>query len=123
MVYNPAMNEPERSIDPTFAEIVTIGDELLSGETVDTNSSYLDGVLEQWGYRVARHTTVPDEERPIAAAITDAASRASLVIVSGGLGPTEDDLTLAAFASATCPNKVRKRVALNSPCRFILLYS
>lgn len=100
MVYNRIMNQPPQDVPPDLAEIVTIGDELLSGETVDTNSNYLDGVLEQWGYRVARHTTVADEEVAIAAAIGDAAHRVSLVIVSGGLGPTEDDLTMAAFARA-----------------------
>jgi nicotinamide-nucleotide amidase len=86
------------------AEIVTIGDELLSGETVDTNSSYLDGLLERWGWIVTRHSTVPDSVPAIAEAIQEAARRASLVISSGGLGPTEDDLTLEGLGRALgCP--------------------
>lgn len=91
-------------LDDRVAEIVTIGDELLSGETVDTNSSYLDGLLEKWGWIVTRHSTVPDFVPAIAEAIQEAARRASLVICSGGLGPTEDDLTLEGLARALeCP--------------------
>jgi len=87
-----------------LAEIVTIGDELLSGETVDTNSSYLDGLLERWGWIVIRHSTVPDSVPAIAQAIEEAARRSSLVICSGGLGPTEDDLTLEGLGRALgCP--------------------
>lgn len=82
------------------AEILAIGDELLSGETVDTNSSYLDGLLEGWGWTVVRHTTVGDDLDTIAGAFEEAAARADLVISTGGLGPTEDDLTLAALAKA-----------------------
>jgi nicotinamide-nucleotide amidase len=82
------------------AEILAIGDELLSGETVDTNSSYLDGVLEKWGWTVVRHTTVADELDDIAAAFREAAARADLVVSTGGLGPTQDDLTLEGLARA-----------------------
>lgn len=82
------------------AEIVTIGDELLSGDTVDTNASWLDGRLASWGWTVTRHTTVADEIEDIAVALREAAARASLVIVSGGLGPTQDDVTLEALAVA-----------------------
>ena len=82
------------------AEILTIGDELLSGETVDTNSNYLDAQLESWGWIVGRHTTVADDVDAIAAALHEAAGRAALVITSGGVGPTEDDLTLGACAQA-----------------------
>lgn len=87
-----------------MAEVVTIGDELLSGETVDTNSSYLDALLERWGWMVTRHSTVPDSVEAIAEGIRYASQRASLVICSGGLGPTEDDLTLEGLALALdCP--------------------
>lgn len=82
------------------AEIITIGDELLSGETVDTNASYLDAELERLGFLVQRHTTVPDELDTIAEAFRASAERADLVISSGGLGPTEDDLTLAGLGRA-----------------------
>ena len=82
------------------AEIIVIGDELLSGETVDTNSNYLDGEFEGLGWQVSRHTTVPDDIDKIAKAIDEASRRAKAVICSGGLGPTQDDLTLEALARA-----------------------
>lgn len=82
------------------AVVLGIGDELLSGETVDTNSSYLDGLLEARGFRVVRHLTVPDDEVDIAEAFTEAAAKAELVLSTGGLGPTQDDLTLAGLARA-----------------------
>ncbi len=80
------------------AEIVVIGDELLSGETVDTNSNFLDRRLESWGWTVTRHTTVVDDVEAIASALREASARADLILTSGGLGPTEDDLTLEACA-------------------------
>lgn len=82
------------------AEIIVIGDELLSGETVDTNSNYLDCEFEAIGWSVARHSTVPDEIDRISEAMTEASHRADAVICSGGLGPTQDDLTLEALARA-----------------------
>jgi len=83
-----------------IAEILTIGDELLSGETVDTNASWLDARLADWGWTVARHVTVADDVPTIATAFREAAARAELVISSGGLGPTQDDLTLQALGVA-----------------------
>ena len=86
------------------AVILSIGDELLSGETVDSNSSYLDGLLEARGWSVVRHLTVADEEADIAEAFTEASRRGALVLSTGGLGPTQDDLTMAGLARALgCP--------------------
>ena len=82
------------------AVVLAIGDELLSGETVDTNSSYLDGRLEALGWQVVRHITVADEVSAIAEAFRDAAGRADLVVSTGGLGPTQDDLTMTGLAEA-----------------------
>ena len=82
------------------ATVVAIGDELLSGETVDTNSSHLDARLEAWGWRVVRHLTVADDEAEIARAFAEAASRSALVLSTGGMGPTQDDLTMAGLARA-----------------------
>ncbi|MBI2376177.1 MAG: competence/damage-inducible protein A [Deltaproteobacteria bacterium] len=82
------------------AEILTIGDELVSGETIDTSSNELDKKLEVLGWIVERHTTVRDVELEIAAAIREAAARSRLLVCSGGLGPTDDDLTLAGLARA-----------------------
>jgi nicotinamide-nucleotide amidase len=75
------------------AEILTVGTEILLGDLVDTNSAYLGGRLAALGVSVYRHTTVGDNAARITAALREAASRADLVITTGGLGPTSDDLT------------------------------
>jgi competence/damage-inducible protein CinA-like protein len=89
------------------AEILAIGDELLSGETVDTNSSYLDHLLEGLGWSVARHITVGDDVEAISEAFDLAARRSDLVLSTGGLGPTKDDLTMAGLARALGCDLVR----------------
>ena len=79
-------------------EIVTIGDELLLGETVDHNSAWLGRRLAAEGIRVARRATVGDDEDAIAAAVREALDRTGTVLCTGGLGPTPDDLTRPAVA-------------------------
>jgi nicotinamide-nucleotide amidase len=89
--------EIDRESDETevirSAEILTVGTEMLLGDLVDTNSAYLGGRLAALGVSVYRHTTVGDNVARITAALREAASRADLVITTGGLGPTSDDLT------------------------------
>lgn len=80
------------------AEIITIGDELLIGQVVDTNSAFLGMELNKLGIRVIRITSVPDSRAEIIHALDDAIGRAQLVICTGGLGPTADDITKPAFA-------------------------
>ncbi len=80
------------------AIIVSVGTELTTGQTVDTNSAFLSRQLAMRGIAVLEHITVGDDRTAIAAAIAQAVGKAGLVIVSGGLGPTEDDLTRAAMA-------------------------
>lgn len=75
-------------------EIITIGDELLIGQVVDTNSAWMGQVLNDYGFRVIRRTAVGDAEEEIISAIDAAKNRAPLVLLTGGLGPTRDDLTL-----------------------------
>ncbi|MCI0596567.1 MAG: competence/damage-inducible protein A [candidate division Zixibacteria bacterium] len=82
------------------AEIITIGNELLSGATLDTNSAYLAEQLAEFGVVVVRRTTVPDAVEPIAEAVEEARRRAGFVITTGGLGPTNDDVTKKALARA-----------------------
>jgi nicotinamide-nucleotide amidase len=82
------------------AIIVSIGDELVLGQTVDTNSAWLSARLARAGIGTLYHQTVADDQAAIAQAIADASQRAQLVIVSGGLGPTDDDLTRQAMAQA-----------------------
>ncbi len=82
------------------AEVVTIGDELLSGAIVDTNSSMIAQKLLGLGIPVWRMTSIGDDPGGMKELLRDAAARSPLVIVSGGLGPTEDDRTAQAVAEA-----------------------
>lgn len=79
---------------------LSIGDELLCGEVVDTNQSQIAGRLFAAGLPVARHLTVADDQEAIAAALSELAARCQAIVVTGGLGPTPDDLTAAAAARA-----------------------
>jgi competence/damage-inducible protein CinA-like protein len=83
----------------TSAEIVTIGTEMLLGDLVDTNTAWLSIRLATLGVGVYRHTTVGDNRVRIVGALGEAASRADLVITTGGLGPTSDDLTNECLAA------------------------
>ncbi len=82
------------------AEIVSIGDEMTSGQRLDTNSQYLSQKLSDLGIRIRYHTTIGDELSDNIDAFRIAASRADVVIATGGLGPTADDLTREAIAEA-----------------------
>lgn len=82
------------------AEIIAIGSELLLGVTVDTNSAYLARLLAAMGLELSSHCTVGDNLERIVAAIDDALNRADIVLCTGGLGPTLDDLTRDAVARA-----------------------
>lgn len=79
-------------------ELVTIGEELLLGYTVDTNAAYLSRALAGIGVRVVRRSTVGDGEDEIAIAVEEAIERTGAVITTGGLGPTSDDATKPAVA-------------------------
>jgi nicotinamide-nucleotide amidase len=80
------------------AEVICTGDELLSGVISDTNTADFACILLEAGVEFARSTVVGDGEEEMVAAIGEAAARADLVIISGGLGPTEDDRTIQAVA-------------------------
>ncbi|TXK28399.1 competence/damage-inducible protein A [Pontibacter qinzhouensis] len=75
------------------AEIITIGDEILFGQIVDTNSAWMGTELTKLGIRVKQITSVSDEVSHIVAALNDARTRADVILMTGGLGPTKDDLT------------------------------
>ena len=78
---------------PVFVEILAIGDELLYGQTMDTNSHWISVEVDKAGFKVVRRTTVGDNEAHILTALAEAESRASVILITGGLGPTGDDLT------------------------------
>jgi nicotinamide-nucleotide amidase len=80
-------------------EIVTIGDELLLGFTIDTNAAHLAREFAALGVRIVRRATCGDDADSIASAVQDALERTGAVITTGGLGPTADDMTKPAIAS------------------------
>jgi len=79
--------------------ILSIGDELVLGQTVDTNSAWLSQQLAAVGFAVAAHLTVADDQRAIEQAIEESVGRCDVLLISGGIGPTEDDLTRQALAA------------------------
>ena len=83
------------------AEIVAIGTEILLGSLTDTNTPWLSQRLAASGVVVYRHTTVGDDKGHLIAALSEAAARVDLVLSTGGLGPTSDDLTNEALGQAT----------------------
>ena len=82
------------------AILLSIGDELALGQTVDTNTAWLAAQLASLGISTRLHETVSDDRGLIAASIGWASTKADLILISGGLGPTEDDLTRQALADA-----------------------
>lgn len=80
------------------AELLTIGDELLYGQILDTNSQWMSVALSDVGIKVVRKTTVGDIESEIMTAFAEAESRVDIVLITGGLGPTNDDLTKPCLA-------------------------
>ncbi len=83
-----------------FAEIIAIGSELTCGSKLDTNSQWLSRELESLGWTVMRHTTLADDMEAIISEFRSAAARAQVVLITGGLGPTLDDITRDALAQA-----------------------
>jgi nicotinamide-nucleotide amidase len=94
------------------AEILTIGDELLRGEIVDTNKSFLSERLLRFDVETRFHSSVCDDPDDMADAFRRAAGRADVVLVSGGLGPTRDDITLEVLARTFGRGLVRHEPSL-----------
>jgi nicotinamide-nucleotide amidase len=94
------------------AEIIAIGDELTSGQRLDTNSQWLSERLGEIGIPVAYHTTVGDDLENNIAVFRTAIDRADVVVATGGLGPTADDLTREAIAAAAGVELVEDEAAL-----------
>lgn len=94
-------------------EILAIGDELLYGHTLNTNSYWISEQLSNAGFRVVRHTTVGDKAEHMTRAFEEAEKRAQIVIITGGLGPTADDLTKPLLAEFFNMPLERNEAALN----------
>lgn len=82
------------------AEIITIGTEIMVGGILNTNSRYLSRKLVELGIETQYHTSVDDNERRLTEVINIALNRSDLIITSGGLGPTQDDLTKEVIAKS-----------------------
>ena len=81
-----------------LAEIITIGDEILIGQIVDTNSAWIAQRLNEIGVRVKQISSVSDDREHILEALALASSRADIILITGGLGPTKDDITKKTLA-------------------------
>ena len=82
------------------AAVVTVGDELLSGETINTNAAWLGRQLTERGVSVERTTVVPDRVADVACVVNEYHAEYDAVLVTGGLGPTHDDVTMEGVAAA-----------------------
>jgi nicotinamide-nucleotide amidase len=97
-----------------IAEILATGEEIRSGALIDSNSSHIAQKLEEAGIRVVRHTSVGDDLNALVSILNEIAKRSDLAVVTGGLGPTADDMTAEAVAKAAAVNLVFDPLALKS---------
>ncbi|MEK6193333.1 MAG: molybdopterin-binding protein, partial [Deltaproteobacteria bacterium] len=100
------------------AEILATGDEIRSGALVDTNSAYIAEKLEETGIAVQRHICAGDDSDVLEAIITEISHRADICVVTGGLGPTTDDITADAAAAAAGVELVEDAKALSMIAAF-----
>jgi len=97
-----------------IAEILSTGEELRLGSIIDTNSAYIAQRLEETGVDVGRHTCVGDDVDALVAIFREIGERSDIVVVTGGLGPTPDDLTTEAIAKAAGEKLVLDEDALST---------
>jgi nicotinamide-nucleotide amidase len=101
-----------------IAEILITGDEIRSGSLVDRNSAYIAQMLEEAGTQVVRHSCVGDDHERIVTVLQEISARSNIAVVTGGLGPTVDDITAAAAAKAADVEMLLNPRALKSIKRF-----
>jgi len=80
------------------AEIITVGDELLIGQVVDTNSAWLGQILNKYNIKIKRIHSISDDAQEIKSCLANCLERSELIIITGGLGPTKDDITKKTLA-------------------------
>src|ERR1700712_2225115 len=97
-----------------LAEIITIGDEILIGQIVDTNSAWMAGQLNAAGIRIKQISSVSDDREHILKALAEAATRADIILITGGLGPTKDDITKKTLAEYFNVGMVLNEAALEN---------
>jgi len=83
---------------PILAEVITIGDEILYGQITDTNTQWISAELDKIGVKIVRKSSVGDQEQQILQILKEATTRADIIMITGGLGPTKDDITKTTLA-------------------------
>jgi nicotinamide-nucleotide amidase len=106
-----------------LAEIITIGDEILIGQIVDTNSAFIARELNSAGIRVKQISSVSDDKQHILAALDEASRRADIILLTGGLGPTKDDITKKTIAEYFGVGMVENKDALENVANIFLKYN
>jgi nicotinamide-nucleotide amidase len=106
-----------------LAEIITIGDEILIGQIVDTNSAWIAQELNKIGIRVKQISSVSDDREHILTALAEAHNRAKIIIITGGLGPTKDDITKKTLAEYFNVGMVDNQETLNNVERIFKKYN
>ncbi|EHQ29294.1 competence/damage-inducible protein A [Mucilaginibacter paludis] len=106
-----------------LAEIITIGDEILIGQIVDTNSAWIAQQLNAVGIRVKQISSVSDNSQHIIDALREAKNRADIILITGGLGPTKDDITKTTLAGYFNVGMVQNEEALQNVARIFAKYN
>jgi nicotinamide-nucleotide amidase len=106
-----------------LAEIITIGDEILIGQIVDTNSAWMAQQLNNAGIKVKQISSVSDDRQHILTALAEAAKRADIIFITGGLGPTKDDITKTTLAEYFGVGLVENEAALKNVLGFFEKYN
>jgi len=106
-----------------LAEIITIGDEILIGQIVDTNSAWMAQQLNNAGIRVKQISSVSDSKEHILTALKEAGGRADLIFITGGLGPTKDDITKNTLAEYFGVGMVENQEALDNVLHIFAKYN
>lgn len=106
-----------------LAEIITIGDEILIGQIVDTNSAWIAAELNNIGIRIKQISSVSDDRQHILTALEEASRRADIILITGGLGPTKDDITKKTIAQYFKVKLIENKEALNNVTNIFARYN
>jgi nicotinamide-nucleotide amidase len=106
-----------------LAEIITIGDEILIGQIIDSNSAWMAQQLNAAGVRIKQISSVSDNEEHILSALKEASERADVILITGGLGPTKDDITKKTLAKYFGVGMKRDQQTLDNVTRIFAKYN
>src|ERR1700712_1099773 len=106
-----------------LAEIITIGDEILIGQIVDTNSAWMATRLNEVGVRIKQISSVSDDKQHILNALAEAHQRADVILITGGLGPTKDDITKKTLAEYFGVGFIENKDALENVIKIFSRYN